>query len=330
MIRFKDTAFVFPGQGTHYTGMGKEIYDNFQEARDVFAFGSECAGVDLAKMCFEGPDSMLVKTENSQPTIHTTEIAILEVIKKVYGYEAPVTGGFSLGEYAALVYAGSLQYKDTVKLVKDRGLAMDNAVPQGKGKMFAALGIEREQAYQICKDSYHLGHIEPSNFNCPGQLILSGYNAPIDYAFKLAEERGFKCAYLSVSGPFHTILLIPGGNVVRKTIIKRDIEVKEPEIDYVDNVMGDYYRPGQDMDIIELLRQHVFKPVMWEDSINAMLDRGVRTFIEIGPKNMLTGLNKRCADKKGIDANCFNIENMETLTEGLKKMEKLAKEQGLL
>jgi [acyl-carrier-protein] S-malonyltransferase len=331
MIILKDTAFVFPGQATHYTGMGKEIYDNFKEARDVYHFGSEIAGVDLAKLCFDGPDDILVKTENSQPTIHTTSIAVLAVLKEKYGFSATASAGFSLGQYSALVNAGALQYKDTVKLVKNRGMYMENAVNQGLGKMVAIAGLERDQIYQIVEDSKHLGHIEPSNFNCPGQTIVAGYNAPVEHAAKLAEERGAALTvFLAVSGPFHTRLLIPAGNNLRKRIFEMGVEVKEPEIDYVDNVMGDYYVPGQDLDIIELLRQHVFKPVMWEDSVNAMLDRGVRTFVEIGPsKNkMLTGLNLRTAEKKGIKVECFNIDNMENLTEGLKKLEKLAKDQG--
>jgi len=319
----KNTAFVFPGQATHYSGMGKEIANEYKEAMDIYDLANDITGVDIKDLCFNGPESELVKTENSQPTIHTTAIAILNVMKKRYGYEAPVTAGFSLGEYAALVNAGALKFEDTVKKVKMRGLYMNEAVPQGLGKMLYILGLEREQIIEICEKTKHLGHIQPSNFNCPRQIIIAGYNDAVDAARELAFEMGAKGAdYLAVSGPFHTELLVEAGNNLRKEL--DEIYVGEPKIDYVDNVTGAYYKPGEE-DLKDLLRLHVSKPVKWEDSVNAMLDNGVRTFIEIGPKNMLTGLNQRCADEKGIEVNCMNVENLETLNSTLRFLEKNAK-----
>jgi len=315
----KNTAFVFPGQGTHYTGMGKEIAKEHKEAAEVFEMANDITGIDIRKLCFEGPDEELVKTENSQPTIHTTSLAILSVLRKKYGLEGDVTAGFSLGEYSALVYSGALQFEDTVKLVKYRGLYMQTAVPLGKGKMVAILGLDREEIFKIVDECKALGHIEPSNFNCPGQIIVAGYNASVEKAAKLALERGAAAAnFLSVSGPFHTLLLLEAGNKLRKDLEK--IDVKNPSIQYVDNVTGDYLT--EEKDLKELLRQHVFKPVMWEDSVNAMLDRGVDTFIEIGPKNMLTGLNKRCAEKKGKSVRCYNIEDNGTLNEVLRILDR--------
>lgn len=315
----KNTAFVFPGQGTHYSGMGKEIAKEYKEAAEIFEMANDITGVDIKKLCFEGPDSELVKTENSQPTIHTTAIAILNVLRKKYGLEGDVTAGFSLGEYSALVYGGALKFKDTVKLVKKRGLYMQNAVPIGKGKMVAILGLEREEIYKIVEDCKSLGHIEPSNFNCPGQIIVAGYNKPVEMAAQLALERGAAAAnFLSVSGPFHTMLLLEAGNKLHKEL--EHIEVTNPQIEYVDNVTGDYFK--DDEDLKELLRQHVFKPVMWEDSINSMLDKGVDTFIEIGPKNMLTGLNRRCAEKKGKTVRCYNVEDLKTLSDVLRVLDK--------
>ncbi len=318
----KNTAFVFPGQATHYSGMGKEIATAYKEAMEIYDMANDITGVDIKDLCFNGPESELVKTENSQPTIHSTAISILNVMKKRYGYEAPVTAGFSLGEYAALVNAGALKFEDTVKKVKMRGLYMNNAVPQGLGKMVYILGLEREQILEICEKTKHLGHIQPSNFNCPRQIIVAGYNDAVDAARELAFEMGAKGAdYLAVSGPFHTELLVEAGNNLRKEL--DEIYVGEPTIDYVDNVTGDYYKPGEE-DLKDLLRLHVSKPVMWEDSVNAMLDKGVRTFIEIGPKNMLTGLNQRCADERGIKVDCMNIENLETLDNALRFLEKNA------
>jgi len=319
MTMLKNTAFVFPGQGTHYTGMGKEIAKEYKEAAEIFEMANDITGIDIRKLCFEGPDEELVKTENSQPTIHTTSLAILNVLRKKYGLEGDVTAGFSLGEYSALVYSGALKFQDTVKLVKSRGMYMQTAVPLGKGMMVALLGLSREEICKIVDECKALGHIEPSNFNCPGQIIVAGYNEPVKKAAKLALERGAAAAnFLSVSGPFHTNLLLEAGNKLRIDLEK--IEVMNPSIQYVDNVTGNYFTEGEDLK--ELLRQHVFKPVMWEDSVNAMLERGVDTFIEIGPKNMLTGLNKRCAEKKGKSVRCYNIENISTLNEALRILDR--------
>lgn len=315
----KNTAFVFPGQGTHYSGMGKEIAAAYKEAAEVYELANDCTGTDIRKLCFEGPDSELVKTENSQPTIHTTSIAILRVLQKRYNLEGDVSAGFSLGQYSALVYAEALRFEDTVKLVKTRGLLMQNAVPQGKGKMVAIVGLDKQDVYKVVEDSSHLGHIEPSNFNCPGQIIVAGYNAPVENAAKLALERGAKAAnFLSVSGPFHTMLLLDAGLSLRKLL--DDIEVKNPRMAYVDNVPGRYFGPGDDLK--ELLKEHVYKPVCWEQSVNSMLDEGVDTFIEIGPKTVLTDFNRRCAEYRNIEVRCFNVEDLASLDNLLRNLDK--------
>ena len=312
-------AFVFPGQGTHYVGMGLELAKRYKEAADVYEQANEIMGFDLAKMCFEGPEEELVKTENSQPTIHTTSIAILKVVEK-YGIKAGVTAGFSLGQYSALVYAGALKFEDTVKLVKARGMYMQNAVPLGMGKMCWITGLSREEVLQIVEDSKHLGHIEPSNFNCPGQIIVAGYNAPVEHAQKLALERGAKGAdFLRVSGPFHTRLLYEAGLKLGEELDK--IEIKNPQIQYVDNVTGKYFDPAKD-NLKQLLIEHVYKAVMWEDSMDSMLEAGVDTFIELGSKNILTNLNIRCAQKHNKEVRCFNVRDVETLEALLREMEK--------
>jgi len=204
-------AFVFPGQGTHYVGMGMELADRYPEASAVFDRANEVMGMDIRRLCREGPESELVKTENSQPTIHTTALAILKVVEK-YGFSATVTAGFSLGEYAALVYAGVFQFEDTVKLVKQRGIFMQNAVPQGLGKMCWLTGLSREVVQQIVEESKDLGLIECSNFNCPNQIIVAGYAAAVEKAAALATARGATAAtFLKVSGPFHTSLLKGAG-----------------------------------------------------------------------------------------------------------------------
>lgn len=315
----KNTAFVFPGQGTHYTGMGKEIAAAYKEAAEVYELANDVTGIDIRKLCFEGPDSELVKTENSQPTIHTTSIAILRVLEARFGLTGDVTAGFSLGQYSALVYGGSLHFTDTVKLVKKRGILMQSAVPLGVGKMVAIVGLTREEISQIVDDCLPLGHIEPSNYNCPGQIIVAGYNAPVEQAAKLAIERGAKAAnFLAVSGPFHTMLLLEAGIQLRNELDQ--IEVANPRIDYVDNVVGRYFNEQDNLK--ELLKEHVYKPVAWEDSVNAMLDRGVHTFIEIGPKAVLTDFNRRCAEHRGVQAQCCHIEDLRSLENVLNVLDK--------
>lgn len=315
-IGMKNMAFVFPGQGTHYVGMGMELAQNFKEADDVFEMANDVMGLDIKKLCFEGPENELVKTENSQPTIHTTSIAILKVLES-FGFSAGVTAGFSLGQYSALVYGGALQFEDTVKLVKKRGMFMQNAVPMGLGKMCAMVGLDRSEVYQIVEESKHLGHIEPSNFNCPGQTIVAGYNRAVENAAKLAIERGAKSAdYLNVSGPFHTMLLLEAGNQLRQEL--DEIKVNLPAKQYVDNVLGDYFTERDDLK--ELLKEHVYKPVMWEDSVIAMLNAGVDTFIEIGPKSVLTGFNNRTAKALNKEVKCFNVEDLTSLKELLRNL----------
>lgn len=315
----KNTAIVFPGQATQYVGMGEEIAKTYKEANEVYEMANDITGTDIRKLCFEGPEEELVKTENSQPTIHTTSLAILKVVEK-YGISGEVTAGFSLGQYSALVYAGALKFEDTVKLVKIRGRLMQDAVPQGMGKMVWVTGLSRQEVEQLVEDSKHVGHIQVSNYNCPGQYIVAGYNAPVEYAQKLALKRGAKGAdFLKVSGPFHTSLLYEAGVELRGLL--DGIEVKNPKIKYVDNVPGDYFNPEKD-DLKELLKEHVYKAVMWEDSMDAMLKAGVTTYIELGSKNILTNLNIRCAEKHNKKVRCFNVRDVESLENMLRVLEK--------
>ncbi|MFZ5944536.1 MAG: ACP S-malonyltransferase [Bacillota bacterium] len=313
-----NTAFVFPGQATHYVGMGKEIAETYREAMEIYDWACDLTGVDIKRLCFEGPEEIQRLTENNQPIIHTTSLAILNVLEKRYGLGGDATAGFSLGQYTALVYAGSLEFKDTVSLVKQRGIYMQNAVPVGKGKMLAILGLDREEIYKIVEECLPLGHIEPSNFNCPGQTIVAGYNAPVDKAAEMAAQRGAKTTYLAVSGPFHTVLLTEAGNQLAREFELRNIEAKSPKIRYADNVTGKF----ETENINELLRQHVFSPVRWEESMDTMLEAGIDTFIEVGSQNFITNLNIRCAEKHGIKANCINVRDLETLDNLLRFVEK--------
>ncbi len=313
-------AFVFPGQGTHYVGMGMELADRYPQARAVFDQASEVMGMDIGRLCRHGPDGELVKTENSQPTIHTTSLAILKVVEH-YGFSARVAAGFSLGEYAALVYAGVLRFEDTVGLVRQRGLFMQAAVPQGLGKMCLISGLDRAAVEQIIEDARTAtgGLIECSNFNCPGQIIVAGQARAVDHAAVLANSRGAPTNYLKVSGPFHTSLLRGAGQQLHEllsTLRLGKFDKKVPS-----NVTAQYYT-DQD-DIRQLLDEHVYKAVRWEESVATMLNDGVDTFVEIGPKRSLTTYNEVTARARGVKARCLNIENVETLEAFLREMEKV-------
>ena len=309
-------AFVFPGQGTHYVGMGMELADRYPEASAVFEQANEVMGMDIRRLCREGPESELVKTENSQPTIHTTALALLKVVEK-YGFQADVTAGFSLGEYAALVYAGVFRFEDTVKLVKQRGMFMQNAVPQGVGKMCWITGLSRETVQEIVDESQDQGLIECSNFNCPNQIIVAGHAAAVEKAAALAEAKGAQTTFLKVSGPFHTSLLKGAGQQLHELLNKTPMAAMTKKV--VSNVTAKYFTEKDD--IRRLLDEHVSKAVLWEDSVNTMLDDGVDTFIEIGPKHLLTTFNQKTAESRGIPACCLNVENVETLENFLRVME---------
>ena len=311
-------AFVFPGQGTHYVGMGMELAERYPEASKVFDRANEVMGLDIRRLCREGPESELVKTENSQPTIHTTALAILKVVEK-YGFQSEVTAGFSLGEYAALVHAGVFQFEDTVKLVKQRGIFMQNAVPQGVGKMCWITGLDRRMVQQIVDESKDAGLIECSNFNCPKQIIVAGYAAAVEKAAALANERGAEATtFLKVSGPFHTSLLKGAGQQLYELL--KAVPMARANQKVVSNVTAKYFTEQDDM--LQLLNEHVYKAVMWEDSVNTMLDDGVDTFIEIGPKHLLTTFNQKTAEFRGVKARCLNVENVETLENFLREMER--------
>lgn len=312
-------AFVFPGQGTHYVGMGMELADCYPQARAIFDQASEVLGMDIGRLCRNGPDSELVKTENSQPTIHTTSLAILKVVEH-YGFSAQVAAGFSLGEYAALVYAGALRFEDTVGLVRQRGLFMQAAVPQGLGKMCLISGLDRSDVEQIVADAgAATGElIECSNFNCPGQIIVAGQSRAVDHAALLANSREATTNFLKVSGPFHTSLLTGAGQQLHQQLSALALGPLDKKVP--SNVTAQYYTDRDD--IRQLLDEHVYKAVRWEECVATMLNDGVDTFVEIGPKRSLTTYNEVIARARGVKARCLNIENIETLEFFLRVMEK--------
>ena len=285
-------AFIFPGQGAQYIGMGKEFYDNFPEAKEVFDAANQALGFDISKMCFEGPEEDLKLTRNTQPAILTMSIAALKVLENK-GIRPEITAGLSLGEYAALVCSGVMDFKDAVQVVEKRGSYMQEAVPAGKGKMAALIGIDRENVLKLCEDFASYGVLEAANFNCPGQIVIGGASQAVEKAVEAAKEYGAKKAVLlPVSAPFHTSMLSPAAE-------KLEVELKETE----------KYLPN--------LKNQVSSSVMWEDSIRKMIEMGVDTFVEIGPGKSLCGFVKKI-DRK---LNFMNVENMASLEKALSKLE---------
>lgn len=300
-------AFIFPGQGAQYVGMGKDFFDNFPIVKTVFEEVSDEINIDMKKLCFEGPENELVKTENTQPAILATSIAILRVLEEE-GISCDITAGLSLGEYASLVKSNVFSFKDAVKLVQKRGKYMQNEVPIGVGTMAAILGLDREQLKLCIENSKRHGIVEAANYNCPGQIVISGEIKAVEATVKKAKEVGAKKAVLlPVSAPFHCSLLKGAGEKLQKDLEK--LNINEPEISVVTNVSAKVL--SSKLEVIPSLVNQVSKSILWEDSISLMIDEGVRTFIEIGPGKILSSLVKRIAENKETEVNIYNVENMD-------------------
>lgn len=297
-------AFVFPGQGAQYPGMGKEIAENFKVAMEIFEKATESLGTDMKELCFSGSEDELKKTENTQPSILTASIAIYEVLKSK-GIVPDMTAGLSLGEYSALVAAEAIDFKDAVALVRKRGQYMQDAVPAGEGTMAAVMGLDKEPLMEGLQEASKHGVVEPANFNCPGQIVIAGHTSAVDEACIILKEKGAKRAMrLAVSAPFHSSLLKPAGIKLKGELDK--ITIKAPKIPVVTNVNAQVVEEDQ---IKDFLINQVSSPVLWEDSVRNMIQMGADTFIEVGPGKALSAFVKK------IDKNIaiYNVENLETL-----------------
>ena len=284
------TAFVFPGQGSQKVGMLKDLYEAYPIVRERFAQADEALGYSISQLCFEGPDTELVKTANTQPAILTASVACYEILKEK-GFTPDIVGGHSLGEYSALVAAGVLDFKDAVYVVHKRGEYMQEAVPLGEGAMAAILALSREEVVCICAEvNDTVGSVQAVNFNCPGQIVIAGATKAVEVAAEKMKEAGAKRAVmLPVSAPFHSRLMEPAAKRLQEELNK--IEVKNAQIPVVANITGEILTDGAT--IKAALVKQAAAPVLWEDCVATMVDFGVTRFVEVGPGKVLTGFTKK-------------------------------------
>ncbi len=308
------TAFIFPGQGSQYSGMGKGLVDTFAVARHLFEEADDALGFKVSSLCFTGSDADLKLTANTQPAILTARIAVLKVVQQETGLKAEYVAGHSLGEFSALVCSGALSFADAVRTVRARGTFMQEAVPVGTGTMAAMLGVESDVLEEICREAAEGDVVSPANFNSPGQIVIAGSVAAVARAIEIAKGRGFrKAVLLPVSAPFHCALMKPAADRLAAELDK--ITIHDMNVPVIANADA---APNSDkVRVKPLLVAQVCSPVLWEQSVNAMGDLGVTRFIELGPGKVLSGLVKRI-NKEAVLASIEDVAGIKTAGENVR------------
>ena len=340
--QLKSVFAIFPGQGSQHVGMGKDLYQNFAIARETFEEASDAIRVDLKKLCFEGPDSDLVLTENTQPCLLVSSVAAFRVAEKEFQFIPTAAAGHSLGEYSALVALGCLPLSTATRWVRERGLAMQKAVPAGEGTMAAILGLEDDRVKKLCEaatqgaqekqatPSSSLLIVEPANFNAPGQVVIAGSTPAVQEALSLikagGEFAGGKAIPLQVSAPFHCKLMSPARDRMAQLFAQASSHEKAKNLPcpYVPNRTA---RLSLESNLVfELLVEQVDHPVLWKQSVETLLNSGMNTSIEFGPGKVLSGLIKRISSPIGKScalhsvSDTASVKALEALmTESLKK-----------
>jgi len=306
------TALLFPGQGAQYAGMGRELFGNHAEAREVFEEADRVLGFSLSGLCFNGPEEDLKITENTQPAILAVSVAACRVLQ-AKGLQPSVVAGHSLGEYSALVAAGALTFADAVALVRRRGRYMQEAVPAGAGAMAALLGIELPTVQSVCERAAQGQVVAPANLNSQTQVVIAGHQEAVERAVTLAKESGARRAIiLQVSAPFHCALLKPAEERLGPELDA--CAFSDPQVPVVTNVDA---APAMTAAAArDALKRQVSRPVRWQESVQWMIGEGVNTFVELGPGKILSGL-VRAADKSAITFNVEDEKSLENAFNGL-------------
>lgn len=294
-------AFMFPGQGAQYVGMGQDFYEQIPVCKEMFELASKAGGLDVPALCFEENEQINI-TEYTQIAMLAAEVAMLKAIEEK-GLKPDVTGGLSLGEYGALVASGVMSEEDVFKIVRKRGIYMQEAVPTG-GAMTAVLGLDTETIEKICEET--TGTVTIANYNCPGQIVITGEESAVKAASEKLTAAGAKrCVPLKVSGPFHSAMLIGAGEKLAKEL--ENVEVRDIRIPYIANVTADYVTDKNE--VKPLLQKQVSSSVKWQQSVERMIVDGADTFVEIGPGKTLSGFMR----KINKDMKVINIEKVEDL-----------------
>jgi [acyl-carrier-protein] S-malonyltransferase len=298
-------AFMFPGQGAQYVGMGKDFYDTMPVCREIFDKASELAGFDMKRICFEENEEIHV-TEYTQAAMLTVSAAILAAMKEQAFPWSDVNAGLSLGEYGALLASDVMSFEDACRVVRKRGIYMQEAVPQGLGGMSAVLGLDYNVIEGILEQVTD-GIVQIANYNCPGQIVISGEIAAVEKAGELLKEAGAKRVVpLKVSGPFHSAMLAPAGEKLAKEL--EQVEIRPVAIPYIANVTAKEVTDAGE--VKELLKQQVSSSVRWQQSVELMIAMGVDTFVEIGPGKTLSGFMKKIDRSKKV-MNIATVEDFE-------------------
>jgi [acyl-carrier-protein] S-malonyltransferase len=305
-------AFVFPGQASQYTGMGKELAEKYPAARAVFDEADKALGFSISKVCFEGTEEELKLTANTQPAILTCSVAVHRVLTEK-GLTPDYVAGHSLGEYSALVAAGAMKFADAVQLVRKRGTYMQEAVPQGVGAMAAIMGLSPAVVADACKRAAEGEVCSAANLNSPEQTVISGHAGAVKRAVEIASQLGAKRAViLAVSAPFHSALMIPAQEKLEKDL--RATQFATLRVPLVTNVDADSIELGDEA--LDALIRQVTMPVRWEESIRLLIDEGVNTFVEVGPGRVLTGLLRQIERSVAT----LNVEDEKSLSATLEKI----------
>lgn len=304
-------GFLFPGQGAQSVGMGKDLYDEYEEYRNVYEKIKKYTGLDVANLTFNSSEDVLSQTKNTQICILSMSLAILELLKKE-NIKPVASCGLSLGEYSALINSGAISFEDGVKIVKKRGELMQELCPEGNWSMLAILGLDEANVLKVCNE-VKCGFVAPANFNCPGQIVISGEKEAVLDAMEKAKELGAKRVIeLKTSGPFHTKMLEKASIELKKEL--ENININSFKNKVIKNIDGKEY--SIDDDIKNILSEHIINPVKFEQSLQTMIDMGIDTFIEIGPGKTLSGFVKKISR----DLNVYNINNVDSLKNTLSEI----------